>query len=81
MAVPILQPQKIRTNNRQAKRLPATESTEWAGIWSLSLGLAAVAIASVVYFARRDGVGASFIFLGTAAIIALLMRATAQTQN
>jgi len=75
--VPILQPQKVRADNRRVKRLPAAESTEWAGLWSLSLGLAAVLVASIVYFAGRDSVGASFILFGTAAMVALVMRADA----
>jgi len=75
--VPTLQPQKVRTDHRRVKRLPAAESTEWVGLWSLSLGLAAVAVATIVYFAGRDSVGASFILFGTAAMVALVMRASA----
>jgi hypothetical protein len=73
--VPILQPQKIQADNRRAKRLPAAESTEWVGLWSVSLGFAALMVASIVYFAGRDSVGASFILFGTAAMVALVMRA------
>ena len=77
----ILQPQKVRTEHRRARRLPATESTEWVGLWSLSLGFAAVVFAAIVFFAGHDGVGASFILLGTAAMIALVMHASAPPQN
>jgi hypothetical protein len=79
--VPTLQPQKVRTDNRRAKRLPAAESTEWVGLWSLSLGFAALLVASVVYFAGRDSIGASFILFGTAAMVALVMRASALPQD
>ncbi len=75
--MPILQPQKVRADNRRAKRLPAIGSTEWVGLWSLSLGFAALMVASIVYFAGRDSIGASFILFGTAAIVALVMRASA----
>lgn len=75
--MPTLQPQKIRADNRRARRLPATESTEWVGLWSLSLGIAAVLMAAIVYFAGRDSVGASFTLFGTAALVALMMRASA----
>ena len=52
-------------------------STEWVGLWSLSLGIAAVLMAAIVYFAGRDSVGASFTLFGTAALVALMMRASA----
>ena len=73
--MPRLQPQKIRSDNRRADRVPATEFSEWVGLWSLSLGLAALLIASIVYFAGCDSVGASFVLVGTAVMVALVMRA------
>jgi hypothetical protein len=75
--MPILQPQKIRADNRRVERMTATESTEWVGLWSVSLGFVALIVASIVYFAGRDGIGASFILLASVAMIALLMRASA----
>jgi hypothetical protein len=81
IAVPTLQPQKVRTDLRRAKRLPVAETTEWAGLWSLSLGLVAVLMAAIVYFAGRDAVGASFILFGTAIFVALMMRASAPPQD
>ncbi len=75
--MPNLQPQKIRENGRRAKRLPEPKSSDWVGLWSVSLGLAALPVASIVYFAGRNNIGASFILCGTAAMIALIMRAGA----
>ncbi len=75
--MPILQPQKVRADNRRTKRVPAVEATEWVGLWSVPLGIAAVLVAAIVYFAGRDSVGASFILFGTAAMVALVMRASA----
>ena len=75
--MPTLQRQEIHSKNRRAKRLPAAESTQWVGLWSLSLGLAALLVASIVYFAGRDSIGASFILFGTAAMVTLVMRASA----
>jgi hypothetical protein len=77
IAVPALQPQEIHSKNRRAKRRPAAESTEWVGLWSVSLGLAAVLVAAIAYFAGRDSVGTSLILFGTAAMVALVMRASA----
>ena len=79
--MPRLQPQKIRSDNRRADRVPATELTEWVGLWSLSLGLAALLIASIVYFGGRDSVGASFVLVGTAVMVALVMRAGANPKD
>ena len=75
--MPTLLPEKIRSQNRRVKHLPVAESTEWAGLWSVSLGFAALLIASIVYFCGRDSVGASFVLIGTAAMVALVMRAGA----
>ncbi len=75
--MPTLQPQKVRADNRRAKHLPAAEPSEWVGLWSLSLGLAAVLVACIVYFAGRDSIGAAVVLLGTAGIVALVMRASA----
>jgi hypothetical protein len=52
-------------------------SIDWLGPWSVSLGLAAVLLASLVYFGAQDSIGASFVLFGTAAIVALVMRAGA----
>ena len=79
--MPRLQPQKIKSNNRGADRMPATDSAEWVGLWSLSLGLAALLIASIVYFGGRDSVGASFVLVGTAVMVALVMRAGANPKD
>ena len=79
--MPTLQPQKVRADQRRAKRLPAAESSEWAGLWSLSLGIVAMLMAAIVYFAGHDAVGASFILVGTAIFVALMMRASAPPQD
>ena len=79
--MPPLQPQKVRTDHRQTNRLPVAESTEWVGLWSLSLGFAAVVFAAIVYFAGGDSVGAAFVLLGTAGLVALMMRVTAPIQH
>ena len=75
--MPTLLPEKIRTEARRARRVPAMSSTDWLGLWSVSLGLAAVLLASLVYFGGRDSIGASFVLFGTAAIVALVIRAGA----
>lgn len=46
-------------------------ATDWTGLWAASLGLSAVATASVAYFGGDDAVGASFVLIAAAAIVAL----------
>ena len=75
--MPTLLPEKIRSQNRRVGHLPAAELSEWVGLWSVSLGFAALLIAAIVYFCGRDSIGASFVLIGTAAMVALVMRAGA----
>ena len=72
--MPILQPQKIREERRRMNRPPVGESTEWVGFWSLSLAVAAITVAAIVFFAGHDRVAASFVLFGTAIMIALITR-------
>lgn len=77
----MLQPQKIQTGHRRVRRLPAANLVEWAALWSLSLGVAANAMAAIVYFVARDVTGAAFILGGTAAFVAQMMRVSAPPQG
>jgi len=49
------------------------KSIDWFALWAISLGLAAMALASIAYLTIGDKIGASFILAGTAALIALLL--------
>jgi lipopolysaccharide export LptBFGC system permease protein LptF len=79
--MPILQPQKIRQDGRQVKPRPMAKSTEWVGFWSLPLAVAAVPVAAIVFVGGHDRIAASFVLIGTAAMIALIMRVTAPAQT
>lgn len=79
--MPVLQSQKIREQRSRTNRLPANESTEWVGLWSVSLGIVATVFAAIVYFAGRDNTGALFILAGTAGLVALMMRVSTPPQN
>ena len=49
---------------------------DWFALWAISLGIAAVVLASIAYFTIGDKVGAAFILGGAAALIALLLTAS-----
>jgi len=51
------------------------KSIDWFALWAISLGIAAVVMASIAYFTVGDKVGTLFILGGTAALIALLLTA------
>ena len=68
----------------RAKAIPARRptqarerdgSTDWLGLWAVSLGISATVLAWIVYFTIGDKVGAAFILAGTAALIGLLLSA------
>ena len=61
---------------RETARVRAQDkSIDWFALWAISLGAAAVVMASIAYFTVGDKVGTSFILGGTAALIALLLTA------
>ena len=48
---------------------------DWFALWAISLGTAAVVLASIAFFTIGDKVGDAFILGGAAALIALLLTA------
>ncbi len=64
-----------------AKAIPARDSVEsidWLALWAISLGLCAVVIAAIAFFSAADQAGAAMVLVGTAALIALILKASAQ---
>jgi hypothetical protein len=63
-----------------AKAIPArhsVESIDWLALWAISLGLCAVVIAAIAFFSAADKTGAAMVLVGTAALIALILKASA----
>ncbi len=65
---------KTRAKAEQARREATIESIDWLVVWALSLGFCAVNLAGVAYFINRDNVGATFILVGAAALMAVIVR-------
>ncbi|HET9715136.1 MAG TPA: hypothetical protein VFP60_03025 [Pseudolabrys sp.] len=73
-------PRKTRADILRHTR-EAAEAADWLGIWALSLGFCAINLAAIAYFAAKDSVGASFILVGAAAIIAVILRVSGQLEK
>jgi hypothetical protein len=68
-------PLKPRTKAIHAR--DSVESIDWLGLWAISLGLCAVVIAAIAFFSAGDKTGAGMVLVGTAALIALILRGSA----
>ncbi len=62
------------------KRDPIT-TIDWLGLWGLSLGFCAVVLAGIADFVGHDNIGAAFILVGTAGIIATIVCASGETDS
>ena len=70
-------PNKLPLKPR-AKAIRANESIEpidWLALWAISLGVCAVVLAATALYAAGDNIGATFILIGTAAIISVILKA------
>ena len=50
------------------------DSIDWLGLWALSVAFCAIVLAGIAYFMIGDNIGASYILVGAAAIIAIVVR-------
>jgi ABC-type Mn2+/Zn2+ transport system permease subunit len=64
-----------------AKTSRTSHTLDALELWAIILGLAAVALASFVYFATRDATGAAFVLLATAGIAFVVLRASNYTSE
>ena len=79
--MPIHLPPKARAKAAPARRQAAIDSIDWLGLWALSLGFCAIILAGIAYFMTGDNVGASGILLGAAAVIAVVVRFGAESDE
>jgi polyferredoxin len=73
--MPIPLPPKARTKVERMRE--AVTAFDWLGLWALSLGFCAIVLAATADFMGADIIGAGFILVGAAAIIALIVYAGA----
>jgi hypothetical protein len=59
----------------RARKGDTIATIDWLGLWGLSLGFCAIVLAGIADFVGHDNIGAAFILIGTAGIIALILRA------
>jgi drug/metabolite transporter (DMT)-like permease len=63
---------------RKGEMVPAID---WLGLWAISLGLCAVVLAGIADVMGDDNIGAAFILIGAAAIIALIVCADGEADE
>jgi hypothetical protein len=73
--MPIQLRPKARAETVRPRKHPSIEAIDWLGLWGVSLGVCAIVLAGIADFVGHDNVGAAFILVGTAGIIALILRA------
>ena len=76
--MPIQLRPRARVQTVRPRKSDAIEAIDWLGLWGLSLGVCAIVLAGIADFVGHDNVGAAIILIGTAGIIALILRAGAE---
>lgn len=61
------------TGRRDARVSSSRQTFDWLALWALSIGFSAIAMAAMAFFSADDPIGASFIVLGAAGIIAIAL--------
>jgi hypothetical protein len=73
--MPIQLRPKVRAHAIRQRKRETIEAIEWLALWGLSLAFCAIVLAGIADFVGHDNVGAAFILVGTAGVIALVFRA------
>jgi hypothetical protein len=76
--MPIQLRPKARADAVRPRRHEAVGPIDWLALWSLSLGFCAIILAAIADFVGHDNVGAVFILVGTAGIIAAILQASTE---
>lgn len=75
--MPILLPPKPTAMGRakaaRARKRETLPGFDWLGLWAISLGLCALVLAGIADVVGDDNIGAAFILIGAAAVIALIV--------
>lgn len=76
--LPIKARAKAIRARKPARTREQARPIDWLGLWTISLGIAASVLAWIAYFTIGDKVGAAAILAGTAALIGLMLSASAR---
>ena len=68
----------VKPRAKAIRARDSVESIDWLALWAISLGICAVVLAAIAYFSIGDRIGSAFILVGTAALIALILNASAR---
>jgi drug/metabolite transporter (DMT)-like permease len=79
--MPILLPPKQTAKAVHASKRETVPAIDWLGLWAISLGLCAVVLAGIADVMGDDNIGAAFILIGAAAIIALIVCADGEADE
>jgi hypothetical protein len=74
-AMPIQLRPKARAETVRPPGHKAVGAIDWLALWGLSLGFCAIVLAAIADFAGHDNVGATFILVGAAGVIAAILQA------
>lgn len=77
MIMPVSLPTKARAQMARAREREPVQTVDWLGIWALSVGVCAVALAAVAYFMGGDNIGAALVLVSAVGLIGLFLRAGA----
>ena len=72
---------RARAEAARRSKIETITSVDWLALWGLSIGFCAVVLAGIADFMARDNIGAAYILIGAAGIIALVVRAGSEPQS
>jgi hypothetical protein len=79
--MPIQLRPKARAEAVRPRKRATISSIDWLGLWGLSIGVCAIVLAAIANFMGHDNIGATYILIGAASIIALIVRAGSDPQE
>jgi hypothetical protein len=65
----------------RARKRETVPAIDWLGLWAISLGRCGVILAVIADVMGDDNIGAAFILIGAAAIIALIVCADGEADE
>ena len=73
--MPIQLRPKARAETVRPHKHETIEAIDWLALWGLSVGFCAIVLAAIADFAGHDNIGAAFILVGAAGVIATILQA------
>jgi hypothetical protein len=77
----LLPPSKSRAKAETRSKRDAILTIDWISIWAFSLGVCAILLAGLADLVAHDNIGAAFILIGAASIIATVVFTSAEADD